>query len=67
MSLQEKLLMKWYRHGFTDELHGTNRELPTPSLIRKAYRIGREHAYIGDEVSSIDNLTEEQIIQQIKN
>lgn len=66
MNLQDKLLLKWYRFGFTDELYGTNRPVPNV-YAKKAYQIGRNHAYIGDEVSSIDNLTNEQIIQQIKN
>jgi high-affinity nickel permease len=32
-----------------------------------AYKLGAEHAIIGDDVSSIDNLSNDDIIKMIKN
>ncbi len=58
-------LLVWYMHGWHDELDGKTRYVGG-SPIDKAYQLGRDHAYVGDEISSTELLTNEQILREIK-
>lgn len=55
--------MAVYLQGFSDELDNAN-EL---HLIKRAYNIGKQHAIIGDDIESVDYLTDEEILVEIKN
>lgn len=59
----DNYLLYYYRKGFNDELNGIGN---MSNMELKAYILGRQHALIGDDVSSIDLLTEEEILKQIK-
>ena len=59
-------LLDWYMKGFDDELRGTSTVESENKIEMIAYRLGAQHAIIGDDVSSIDNLSNEEIISMIK-
>lgn len=63
----DKELLEWYTKGFRDELYGDSSVVPSNTLITKAYNIGANHAFMGDEVRSFDYLTVEEILKRIKN
>jgi len=59
-------LLKVYMKGFNDELDGKiPLENPNPLLFR-AYNLGRDDAFIGDELTSSDLQTNEDILSRIK-
>lgn len=68
----DKELLEYYMQGFKDELYvkdclvfnGVNK---ADKLQKIAYELGRIHAIIGDDIRSIDYLTEEEILKRIKN
>ena len=59
-------LLKWYMKGFNDELRGTTTIESDNKIDMVAYNLGAQHAIIGDDVSSIDNLSDEEIIDMIE-
>jgi high-affinity nickel permease len=59
-------LLKWYMKGFNDELKGSSTIESENKIEMIAYKLGAEHAIIGDDVSSIDNLSNEEIIGMIE-
>lgn len=62
----DKELLEWYYKGFDDELDGNLNITEDESLESRAYQIGANHAMFGDEVSSFDSLSKEQILKIIK-
>ena len=60
-----EILLLYYNKGFHDELHGTSTVMPDDELVKKAYAIGAAHALIGDDVRSVDYLTNEEILKLI--
>ena len=64
---EEVELLDYYIKGFQDELWGTTTTIPEDHLITKAYELGAAHAIIGDDVRSVDYLSNEEILKQIKN
>ncbi len=57
-------LLREYYAGFIDSLDNKidkNREIDN-----KAYRLGNLHAVIGDDVKSVDGLTQEEILKILK-
>ena len=61
-------LLEVYMWGFDDELWGRkNRNTYINSYLRSAYEHGRSDAIIGDDVSSNDNQSDEEILEKIKN
>lgn len=60
-------LLSTYMKGFRDELKGNTSMEFISEQQSKAYRLGRAHAVIGDDVRSIDYLTNEEILNMIKN
>ena len=53
--------------GFNDELKGTSSILPNNDiLVKNAYSLGADHAILGDEMTSIDLLTQEEILKLIR-
>ena len=66
MTQEDKELLKWYYLGFHHELGGKTKISPEEPILVIAYRLGVVHAIIGDDVSSIDNLTDKETIDLIK-
>lgn len=65
MNEKDKELLETYMWGFNDELDGRKRMWnPNPQLLR-AYNLGREDAIIGDDVSSSDLQTNDDILKRI--
>lgn len=65
--LTDENILKVYMRGFTDELDGTfcNAKV-NPNIDGRAYNIGSLHAQVGDDVSSVDNLSDQEILKIIK-
>ena len=65
----EELLLEFYMIGFNDELDGISPPniFPKHLVTTTAYFVGRHHALIGDDVSSTDLLSNEQILEIINN
>ena len=51
--------------GFRDELDGST-GTPPDGLGTSAYKLGALHAVIGDDVKSVDYLSDEEIVKMIK-
>lgn len=67
MIIPDENILHTYMQGFKDEIWGLDdKEFSDPILI-KAYQLGRDHAIIGDDVRSVDYLSNEEILNQIKN
>ena len=65
-SVSDEELLGCYMHGFMDELDN-NLDYDFGSLIKnRAYNIGRLDALVGDDVSSVDNKSNQEIINQIR-
>jgi hypothetical protein len=59
-------LIDVYNLGFNDGLKNILSEVKFQNkYIKRSYNLGREHALIGDEVSSIDRLSNDEIIDMI--
>lgn len=67
MITDERLLLL-YLKGFRDELRGkyTDYWALDDDLEIKAYNMGCDHAHIGDDVSSVDDLSDEVIVKMIR-
>lgn len=67
MKVTDKTLMEIYLLGFEQELQGVfKNEYEKDSLESRAYEIGSLHAIVGDDVSSIDYLSNEEILKKIR-
>ena len=65
-SVSDEELMGCYMHGFMDELdNNLNYDFESP-IKNKAYNLGRAHAFVGDDVRSVDYLSREEIINIIR-
>ena len=65
MMTNERILQV-YMLGFNDELNG-RKSIQSESILIKAYNIGRADAIAGDECEAVDNKTNTEILEQIKN
>lgn len=63
----DDFLLKLYMIGWEDEFKSKRRQLIKEPLYQKAYDLGREHAITGDDLSHIDIMSNEEIIQLILN
>ena len=61
----EAELLYYYFRGWKDELYGSSSVVPEDVLITKAYHMGANHSVLGDEVRSVDYLSDEEILKQI--
>ena len=59
-------LLEIYVEGFNDELSGDLKIKSGSEIQLRAYRMGRGDAIIGDEISSSDEQTGEEILERIK-
>jgi hypothetical protein len=65
-SVSDEELLGFYMHGFMDELDN-NLDYDFGSPIKnRAYNMGRSHALIGDDVRSVDYLSNQEIINMIR-
>lgn len=62
----DKELLKIYMSGFNDELDGRISRNQFNGLKNKAYNLGKIDAIIGDEITSVDYQTNEEILLRIK-
>jgi len=62
--MTDKQLLKEYYAGFIDALD--NKIDKIREIDNKAYRLGNLHAVIGDDVKSLDSLTQEEILKILK-
>lgn len=65
--INDKELLKIFMKGFHDELHSTLIDPCGTQLEINAYKLVALHAIVGDDVRSIDYLSDEQILNDIKN
>lgn len=64
---KDQELLNIYMEGFYDELDGDfDEDKYYGQLQEKSYLLGKDHAIIGDDVSSIDKLTDEEVLNIIK-
>jgi len=66
MSLADEHLLETYMWGFNDELRGRERVWNPNPLLLRAYNLGRDDAVIGDEVTSTDQQTNQEIVDRIR-
>ena len=66
MSEEDKILLQVYLWGFNDELTGLPIVIHVDKLDQRAYNLGRLHAIVGDDVRSVDYLTNEELLKKIK-
>ena len=60
-------LIEFYLKGFKDELNGSSSISPIEEIEIIANDLGVSHAILGDDVRSVDYLSNGQIIKLIKN
>ena len=64
--ISDKSLLEWYMKGFFDELHGTSSTMSYNEIENRAYRLGALHIIVGDDVRSVDYLSDEETLKLIK-
>jgi len=65
--MNDETLLEHYMWGFTDELDSIPSPVFDDVLLTNAYQLGRDHAIIGDDVRSVDYLSNQEILTMIKN
>jgi hypothetical protein len=65
-SVSDEELLGYYMLGFEDELDNNHEQKFDNPPMNRAYNLGRLHALIGDDVRSVDYLTNDEIIKQIR-
>ncbi len=64
--ITDESLLEWYTKGFKDELRGTSSYESDHQLENRAYLLGAIDAEAGDDVPSIDQKSDEEIINLIR-
>lgn len=65
---EDIILLETYMWGFNDALDDRVREISdSDPLLSNAYKLGRIDGIVGDDVTSLDYQTNEQILNRIKN
>lgn len=68
MNSDDNIILNYYMLGFKDELRGTSTIIDDNNHIYlKAYNLGAFHAIAGDDQTSLDYLTDDEILERIKN
>jgi hypothetical protein len=68
MALSDKELLKYYTIGWNH--CGDNIDISSTfaiPIIKKAYNLGQIHYVVGDDMRSVDYLSNEEILKLIKN
>jgi len=63
--MDDEQMLKLYMEGFNDELNGTAQS-NVKHLMFKQYRIGADHALLGDDNRNLDYLSNEEILNLIR-
>jgi hypothetical protein len=66
MNQEDREILTWYFYGFNDELNKKSRIMDCTSIKQKAYKIGARHAFIGDDMPSLDYMTDAETLKIIK-
>ena len=65
--MTDKDILRIYMDGFNDELDGEfGNSKVNPNIDGRAYNLGSLHAIVGDDCSSVDNLSDKQILEILK-
>ena len=65
--MTDENILKVYMRGFTDELDGTfDNAKVNPNIDGIAYNLGSLHAQVGNDISSVNNLSDKEILRIIK-
>ena len=64
--IRDASLIKCYHKGFSDELDGSSSIVSDDDVENNAYKLGALHAIVGDDVRSVDYLSDEEILKLIK-
>jgi len=59
-----KRILEYYLEGFNDELYGRYISINN-DICTTAYKLGHSHALIGDDVTSVDNLSDKELLKLI--
>jgi len=65
--MNDENLLIWYMKGFKDELNGSTTVESNYELENIAYKLGAQHATMGEGLRSIVYLSDKQILKLIKN
>lgn len=65
--LEEQKLLKIYNKGWRDGLEGEIPLIYKSNIKQKAYELGWQDAWAGDDVSDVDLQTDREILNRIKN
>lgn len=65
--MNDEKLLEHYMWGFTDELDSKPSPVFDDEQLTNAYKLGRVHALVGDDVRSVDYLSNQEIINLINN
>lgn len=63
----DKELLRCYNLGWNDCADGNKHKVFRLKILQNAYDIGWSDFIVGDDVSSVDMQTHEQILERIKN
>lgn len=64
--MTDEELLEHYMKGFREELEGKPKPVKEYNFLYRAYMLGRWDALLGDDISSVDLQTDEQILDKIK-
>lgn len=65
--MKDKDILRIYMEGFNDELDGKfDQSKVNPNIDGRAYNLGSLHAIVGDDCKSVDNLSNEQILEILR-
>lgn len=65
--MTDKELLMWYTRGWYDESKNKDDVYSIEGLPAKAYLLGRQYYWAGDDVSSADEMSDEELIKLIRN
>jgi hypothetical protein len=65
-SFSDELLLDYYKKGWKDCANGNKEQKFQDQLLQRAYSIGWCDFIVGDDVSSVDMQTDEQILKHIR-
>ncbi len=64
---EDKQLLHWYFYGFNDALSGKDRNMDATNAQVVAYLVGGMHARLGDDLPSLDYMSDAETLNIIKN
>lgn len=67
MTEEDKEILTWYFYGFNDELKSSTNRISNIEINNTAYKVGSMHASLGDDMPTIDYMTDYETLKIIKN